>query len=67
MFFPPSLCYEANLPKNFTKDSRRMRNIDGFKIKDPLERYERIGRIVEQIESQTILQQWNLKFHPNFA
>ena len=67
MFFPPSLCYEANLPKNFTKDSRKMRNIDGYKIKDPLERYERIGRIVEQIESENTLQQWNLKLFPNFA
>jgi len=43
------LCHEAALPDNFTKDARKMRDIDEYKIKSPNERFERILDVVNRI------------------
>jgi hypothetical protein len=42
IYLPTSLCHEASLPADFTRDTRKMRDIDKYKIKDPSERYDRI-------------------------
>ena len=35
IYLVPEFCHEASLPEDFTKDSRKMRDIDGYKIKNP--------------------------------
>jgi len=42
IYLPASLCHEASLPADFTRDTRKMRDIDKYKIKDPTERFDRI-------------------------
>lgn len=42
----PEFCHEASLPEDFTKDSRAMRTIDGYKIKNPQDRFNRIHTLV---------------------
>jgi hypothetical protein len=39
------LCYEAALPDDFTKDARKMRDLDEFKVKDPTDRFDRIEKL----------------------
>lgn len=46
IYLPPEFCHEASLPKDFTKDARKMRDIDGFKIKNPQDRYRRTCELV---------------------
>lgn len=35
IYLPTQLCNEASLPADFTQDTNKMRDIDGFKLKDP--------------------------------
>ncbi len=35
IFLPPSLCYEASLPKDFTRDSRKMKALQDYKLSNP--------------------------------
>jgi len=38
IYLPTSLCYEASLPKDFTKDVFKVRKLQNFKINKPNER-----------------------------
>lgn len=47
-YLVPELCHEASLPKNFTKDSRKMKDLQDFKISNPDERFNRINSLIEK-------------------
>lgn len=38
IYLPAELCHEASLPKDFTKDVNKMRDIQGYKITSAEER-----------------------------
>jgi len=42
-YLPTSLCRIASLPKNFTKDTRKMKDLQGYKLNNPDQRYKRIS------------------------
>jgi hypothetical protein len=46
---PPELCREASLPENFTSDSRKMRDLQEYKISNPAQRMERILEVINKI------------------
>lgn len=66
-FLPASICYEASLPKNFTKDSRAMKDLQGYKMTDPEDRYSRIARLIPKFEKSHIFDEWGIKINQNFA
>ena len=48
IYLPPSLCYRASLPDDFTKDSKKMKDIAGERISNPQERYDRIQSLSQK-------------------
>lgn len=46
IYLPVSLCYEASLPKDFTKDAFKMREISNYRISHPAHRHERISKFI---------------------
>lgn len=49
LYLPTSLCNEASLPKDFTKDARKMRELQDFKIQHPEDRFERISQFLNKL------------------
>lgn len=49
IYLPVELCHEAALPENFTSDTRKMRDIDQYKIKNPNDRFKRISTLINKI------------------
>lgn len=49
VYLPTELCHEASLPENFTSDSRKMKDLQEFKISNPTERFERIATVLNRI------------------
>lgn len=49
IYLPPELCREASLPENFTSDSRKMRDLQEYKISNPAQRFERILDVINKI------------------
>ena len=43
---PTSLCRVATLPKDFTSDSRKMKDLQEYKLNNPEQRYERINTLI---------------------
>jgi aubergine-like protein len=48
-YFPPECCRDASLPENFTSDSRKMKDLQDFKISDPTKRMDRICALISKI------------------
>lgn len=46
VYLPAELCHEASLPKDFTRDTFKMREIQKYKICSPEQRKEKILRLV---------------------
>lgn len=67
IFLVPSRCFEASLPKDFTKDAGKMRDLRTYMITEPGHRYERISEMVEQFTKAQYLDDWKLGMNPNFA
>lgn len=47
VYLVPSRCHEASLPANFTKDANKMRDLRGYMITEPTDRYNRILSLIE--------------------
>lgn len=56
----PEFCHEASLPDDFTKDARKMRDIDAYKIKNPQERFDRICALVNKLFSHPEFTAWQI-------
>ena len=67
IYLIPSLCNQASLPKNFTSDSRKMKDLQDYKLSNPNQRYDRINTLIERIQQTDVLDQWGLKINPRFA
>ena len=68
VFLLPSRCHEATLPKDFTKDTEKKKDLRYYMITDPAIRYERIKELTTTTLAQAIaLADWNLKVGENFA
>jgi len=46
IYLPTELCYEASLTKDFVKDTRKMRDLDQYKIKNPKDKVDRINQFI---------------------
>lgn len=58
IYLIPEFCHEASLPENFTSDSRKMRAIDEYKIKNPQDRYKRTVDLVNKIFNNPEFKNW---------
>ena len=67
IYLAPELCHEASLPDDFTKDSRKMRDIDQYKIKNPGDRYERIAGLVNRIFNRPDFSKWKIELEQEMA
>lgn len=67
IYLPTSLCHEASLPKDFTKDTRRVRNLQACKIANPDERFNRISNLILKLKDNEEFDKWNLKVQDNFT
>jgi hypothetical protein len=67
IYLPTSLCHEASLPKDFTKDVRRVRNLQGCKIANPDDRFNRISGLINKLKDNDEFVKWNLKVQDNFT
>jgi hypothetical protein len=63
----PSRCHEASLPKDFTKDGNKMRDLRTHMITDPIDRYYRINNLIEHFAKANVLSDWQIKVNENFA
>ena len=61
VYLPTELCHDCALPENFTSDSRKMRDIDSCKIKDPVERFERIAKVLTRISNEKEFAEFDIK------
>ena len=55
IYLIPSLCNQASLPKNFTSDSRKMKDLQDYKLSNPNQRYDRINTLIERIQQTDVL------------
>ncbi|CDW85355.1 piwi-like protein 1 [Stylonychia lemnae] len=67
IYLIPSLCFKDGLDKNFTSDSRKMRDLQEYKLSHPEQRYERINQLIEKFQAAQILENWGLKIDANFT
>ena len=67
IYLIPEFCHEASLPDNFTQDKQKMRDIDGYKIKDPQDRFKRTCKLVNQIFASEEFKQWQIKLDNEMA
>ena len=49
LYFPTECCREASLPENFTSDSRKMKDLQEFKIGDPNKRMQRVCDVINKL------------------
>jgi len=61
IYLVPEFCHEASLPDDFTKDSRKMRDIDEYKIKNPQERYDRIIGLINKLYNHPEFSAWKIE------
>lgn len=58
VYLIPSRCHEASLPKNFTADANKMRDLRAEMITEPSHRYQRIGTLIESFTKAEFLSEW---------
>jgi hypothetical protein len=61
IFLVPEFCHEASLPEDFTRDARKMRDIDGYKIKNPQDRYDRVVALVNKFFNHPEFTAWQIE------
>ncbi len=57
IYLPSSICWQASLSDDFTKDTKVMRDIDQYRIKAPQDRFDRINKFMEKLKSVSNLLQ----------
>lgn len=67
LYLPVSLCNVASLPKDFTKDARKMRDLHTYKISGPNERFERIQKLLGKLGDSDVFDEWSLKVNQNMT
>lgn len=63
----PSRCHEASLPAGFTKDANKMRDLRGYMITEPKDRFNRINSLIESFAKADLLNEWQMKVNENFT
>jgi len=48
VYLPTQLCHEASLPKDFTKDLQKMRDLQPYKITSAEERRKKILKLISK-------------------
>lgn len=61
VYLPTELCHEASLPDNFTSDSRKMKDLQEYKISNPTDRFERIATVLSRISNMPEFAQFEIK------
>lgn len=61
VYLPTELCHEAALPENFTSDSRKMKDLQDYKISGPTERFERLAKVLSRIVNMSEFAQFEIK------
>lgn len=61
IFLPAELCHEASLPENFTKDTFKMRELQGYKITSAEERKKKILKLIQKFMQDDVFDQWGVK------
>jgi hypothetical protein len=61
VYLPTELCHDCALPDNFTTDSRKMRDIEEHKIKNPVDRFDRISKVLSRISNQKEFAEFDIK------
>jgi len=61
IYLPTELCHDCALPDNFTTDSKKMRDIDEYKIKNPVDRFDRISKVLSRISNQKEFAEFDIK------
>ena len=67
IYLPTSLCHDASLPKNFTKDAFKMRTLATYKVSNPNDRFDRISNMINRFEDNAILNEFNMKIQTRMA
>ena len=50
IYLPAEICYEANLPEDFTKDFSKVKKLQKYKITNPNDRVNRINTLMNTFE-----------------
>jgi len=58
---PVELCHISSLPDDFTKDDRKMKAIDQYKVKDVDKRMQKITDIVDKIFNVQAFSEFNIE------
>lgn len=69
-YLPTQLCHEASLPKNFTKDTFKMRELQKYKIQTAQQRKTKILQLVQQfglLDRVKIFQEWQMTLEQNMV
>ena len=60
IYLPAQLCNEASLPKDFTRDTRKMRDLQGYKITSAATRLEKIRKLVDKFNLDETFEEWGV-------
>ncbi len=60
ILLPASLCFESSLPKDFTKDTKKMKDLHQYKITNPDVRLERIQSIMSKLKGAKELEKFGI-------
>lgn len=60
VYLPTELCHEASLPKDFTKDVMKMRDLQKYKITSAEERKKKILKLISKFMDDEVFDQWNM-------
>lgn len=64
---PCSLCHEASLPKDFTKDTRKMRDLQAYKVNGPEQRFYRISSLINKLQENEVMNEWGINVNTTFT
>jgi PAZ domain len=67
IYLPTELCHSASLPADFTKDFRKVRNLQQCKISHPNDRHQRISTLMTKLKDNLVFDKWNLDIQPSFT
>jgi hypothetical protein len=67
LYLPTCLCHVASLPKDFTRDTRAMRDIQAYKISAPDDRYKRISKLMLKLKENDEFKRWQISVPDTFT
>jgi hypothetical protein len=67
IYLPTQCCFEASLPPDFTKDQRKMRAIQDYKLVTAQKRLERINKMISMFTNDQTLQDWGVEVNGNMT